>query len=367
MADETSGEKTEAPTPRRLEEARERGQVPRSTDLTAALVLLAGVGGLYLAGGQVGQALMDALRDMLNFSRAHIGPADALLVEASAAVRSLAAAMAPILLLLVVTGILANLLQSGPVFSAHPLTPSFEKLDPMKGFGRIFSKRSLVRFLSNMGKLAAIGWVSYVVIAGDIDRIIALSGMGLTEIVAGSAEVVLGLGLKLAAIFVVLAIFDYMYQRWQYMQDLKMSKHEVREEMKRMEGDPMIREHRRHIQRQMAMHRMSAEVPKADAVITNPTHLAIAIRYDADEMAAPKVVAKGADYLAQRIREIAMEHGIPIIEKPALARALYRAVEVGQEVPVEFYKAIAEVLAFVYRLANRAFRSGADQPEPASV
>jgi flagellar biosynthetic protein FlhB len=171
-----------------------------------------------------------------------------------------------------------------------------------------------------------------------------------------AGHLILGLGLKLAAIFVVLAVLDYMYQRWQYRQDLRMTKQEVREEMKRMEGDPLIREQRRHIQRQMAMRRMSAEVPKADAVITNPTHVAVAVRYDAETMAAPRVVAKGADLLAQRIREIAMEHGVPIVEKPALARALYRAVEVGQEIPVKFYRAVAEVLAFVYRIANRQFR-----------
>lgn len=355
MADESFGEKTETPTPRRLEEARERGQVPRSADLTAALVLLAGVGALYLVGGQVGEALTGALRQMLEFGHVEEMTSQTVMTEFMTSTRTFALAIVPIMAVVAVAGIAANLIQSGPVFSGHPLMPSLDKLSPIKGFGRIFSKRSLMRFVSNMAKLAAITWISYVVIAGDHERILALSGMSIRQMMTCGTEIVLGLGLKLAAVFVVLALFDYMYQRWQYTQDLRMTKQEVREEMKRMEGDPLIREQRRHIQRQMAMHRMSAEVPKADAVITNPTHFAIAIRYDADDMAAPRVVAKGADLLARRIREIAMEHGVPIIEKPDLARALYRAVEVGQEIPVQFYQAVAEVLAFVYRLANRRF------------
>lgn len=356
MADESLGDKTELPTQRRLEEAREHGQVPRSADLTAALVLLAGVGALILTGGQLIQAMAGMLREMLQFGDVHVKPVDEMATETIAAGKALALAMAPLMGALVAAAIAGNMIQSGPVMSGHPLMPTLDKLDPLKGFARIFSKRSLMRLVSSVAKLTAIVWVSYVVIAGDCRRIVALSGMSVEEIAAGSADIVLGLGLKLAAIFIVLAIFDYMYQRWQFTQDLMMTKQEIREEMKRMEGDPMIREHRRHMQRQMAMHRMAAEVPKADAVITNPTHFAIAIRYDADTMAAPRVVAKGADLLAKRIREIALEHGVPIVEKPALARALYRAVEVGQEVPMEFYKSVAEVLAFVYRMANRQFR-----------
>ena len=356
MADESLGDKTELPTQRRLEEARERGQVPRSTDLTAALVLLAGVVALMLTGGQLIQAMADALRDMLRFSDVHVKPVDEIAVETIAAGKSVVWALAPLMGALVAAAVVGNLIQSGPAISGHPLMPSLDKLDPLKGFGRIFSKRSAMRLASNLAKLAAIVWVSYVVIAGDCDRIVALSGESMEQITRSSMDIVLGLGLKLAGIFIILAVFDYIYQRWQFSQDLMMTKQEIREEMKRMEGDPMIREHRRHMQRQMAMHRMASEVPKADAVITNPTHFAIAIRYDADTMAAPRVVAKGADLLAKRIREIALEHGVPIVEKPALARALYRAVEIGREVPMEFYKSVAEVLAFVYRMANRQFR-----------
>lgn len=355
MPDESFGEKTEAPTSQRLDEAKQRGQVPRSSDLTGAIVLLAGMSALYLVGGRLAQSLMGILQSMLRFGDVHVLGIDTLLREAAGSAQTMAWALAPVLGALVVAAIAANLIQSGPVFSVQPVTPSFEKLSPLKGFGRIFSKRAAMRFVSSLSKLVAIAWVSFMVIAADWEKIVALSGASVSDIATTGGHLVLSLGLKVAAVFVVLALLDYLYQRWQFTQDLRMTKQEVREEMKRMEGDPLIREQRRHIQRQMIMHRMSAEVPKADAVITNPTHYAIAIRYDTDTMAAPKVVAKGADYLAKRIREIAMEHNVPIIEKAPLARALYRAVEIGQEVPLEFYRAVAEVLAFVYQLQNRQF------------
>ncbi|MBN2581668.1 MAG: flagellar biosynthesis protein FlhB [Planctomycetes bacterium] len=355
MADESFGEKTEAPTPRRIEEARERGQVPRSVDLTAALILLAGMAALYLAGDSLGSSLLKTMQEMLEFEHAGTMDSQTVLVEFARSSHHFVVIVAPVILSIAVMAVLANLMQSGLVFTSHPLQPSLDKLNPLTGFGRIFSKRALARLAGNLLKLGGLSWVAYVAIRSDFDRIVALSDMSITEMLRNAGQVVVSLGFKLGAILLVVAVFDYLYQRWQYTEDLKMTKQEVREEMKRMEGDPMIREQRRHIQRQLAMQRMSAAVPKADAVITNPTHFAIAIRYDSDKMAAPQVVAKGADLVAKRIREIAMEHGVPIVEKPTLARALYKAVEVGQEIPMEFYQAVAEVLAFVYRISGRQF------------
>ncbi|NIA21553.1 MAG: flagellar biosynthesis protein FlhB [Anaerolineaceae bacterium] len=355
MPDDSFGDKTEVPTPRRLEEARERGQVPRSVDLTSALVLLAGVGILYLAGGRLSRSLLGAMEEMLGCGEVGTLSSQAVLGDFAKSTWHFGLAVAPIMLGIALVAVLANLIQSGPVFTTHPLQPSLEKLNPATGFGRIFSKRALARLVGNLLKLGTIAWISYVAILGDYEKIIGLPQMGVAEMARSSGYLICSLGFKLAGILLVVALFDYMYQRWQYREDLKMTRQEVREEMKRMEGDPLIREQRRHIQRQMAMHRMSAEVPRADAVITNPTHFAIAIRYDTGEMAAPKVVAKGADLLARRIREIAIENGVPIVEKPALARTLYKAVEVGQEIPMQFYQAVAEVLAFVYRISNRDF------------
>jgi flagellar biosynthetic protein FlhB len=359
MAEESFGDKTEAPTPRRLEEARERGQVARSTDLTAALGLLAATTALYLAGGQLSGSLTEMTRQMLRVG--DVGPvsAETMMGDFVAVVKHFALILAPVLGGIMAVGIAANVAQGGFVFSTQPLVPSLDKINPVTGFGRIFSKRALARLIGNLIKLTAIVWISYAVIRNDYGRIVALSEMSLGRIVTGGTEIVLSLCFKLAAVLVVIALLDYMYQRWQHLEDLKMTKQELREEMKRMEGDPLIKEHRRHIARQMAMRRMSAEVPKADAVITNPTHFAVAIRYDVKKMAAPQVVAKGQDLMAKRIREIALEHGVTIVEKPPLARALYKTVEVGHEVPTELYKAVAEVLAFVYRLKHRTFNPAA--------
>jgi flagellar biosynthetic protein FlhB len=355
MADESFGEKSEAPTQRRIEEARERGQVPHSVDLTAALILLASMAALYFSGSSMGGAMLRTMHDMLEFDQAGTMDTPAVIAEFVRSAYHFVATVAPIIITIAVVAILANLVQSGIVVSSHPLQPSLDKLDPFKGFGRIFSKRALARLVGNLLKLGGLSYVAWIAIRGDFDRIVALSDMEVGQMFSNGGEVVVSLGFKLGLILLVVAVLDYMYQRWQFLEDLKMTKQEVREEMKRMEGDPMIREQRRHIQRQMAMQRMASAVPKADAIITNPTHFAIAVRYDADTMAAPQVVAKGADLVAKRIREIAMEHGIPIVEKPALARSLYKAVEVGQEIPLEFYQAVAEVLAFVYRISGRQF------------
>ena len=329
MPGDDFGDKTEAPTPRRLEEARERGQLARSTDLTAAIMLLAATGVLYFAGKFIGETLLDVVSTMLgetNQTAITAGEAHETMIDA---MLRCGLAIAPMLLVLSVIAIVGSVIQGGFVLSSHPLVPSLDKLNPISGFGRIFSKRSVARLAGSLLKLGALTVVAYVCILSDFERMALLSLMGIKEMIAGSSEIVLGLCFKMAGVLIVLAVFDYMYQRWQFVEDMRMSKQEIREEMKRMEGDPMIKEHRRQMQRQMIMHRMSREVPKADAVITNPTHFAIAIRYDQDSMAAPRVVAKGTDFLAKRIREIALENGVPIVEKPALARALYKA-EIGR-------------------------------------
>ena len=359
MAEESFGDKTEAPTPRRLEEARERGQVARSTDLTAALGLLAATTALYLAGGQLSGSLTEMTRQMLRIGDVSPASSETMMADFVTVIKHFALILAPVLGGIMAVGIAANVAQGGFVFSTQPLVPSLDKINPVTGFGRIFSKRALARLVGNLIKLAAIVWISYAVITSDYAKIVALPQMSLGRIVTGGVEIVLSLCFKLAAVLVVIAMLDYLYQRWQHLEDMKMTKQELREEMKRMEGDPLIKEHRRHIARQMAMRRMSAEVPKADAVITNPTHFAVAIRYDVKKMAAPQVVAKGQDLMAKRIREIALEHGVTIVEKPVLARALYKTVDVGREVPTELYKAVAEVLAFVYRLKNRTFNPAA--------
>ncbi|MFC1783956.1 flagellar biosynthesis protein FlhB, partial [Planctomycetota bacterium] len=198
--------------------------------------------------------------------------------------------------------------------------------------------------------------VASITIKGFIPQLVGLSGLSFSEVVGRAANLVFILGLRIAVVLVILALFDYAYQRWQHQQDLRMTKEEIKEELKRMEGDPIMRQRRRGVARQLAMQRMSQAVPKADVVITNPTELAVALKYDHDEMPAPKVVAKGAGYIAQRIRDLANEHGVPIVERKPLAQTLYKACDVGDYVPPELYKAVAEVLAYIFELAGKGYR-----------
>jgi flagellar biosynthetic protein FlhB len=237
-----------------------------------------------------------------------------------------------------------------------PLVPKFSKLSPAKGLSNLFGKRGLMRFLMSMGKVAVVSSVAGVVIYFDGPQMLSLIRLDAGQLLAAAGGLVWDLSIKIAIVLMLLALLDLVYQRWQHQQDLKMTKHEVKEEMKRMEGDPMTKQRRTKIARQMAMQRMGQAVPGADVVVTNPTHYAVALKYD-DTMAAPKVVAKGVDYMALRIRQLASANGVPIVERPPLARGMYRYVEVGQEIPAKFYSAVAEILAYVYQLNQSRRRS----------
>jgi flagellar biosynthetic protein FlhB len=283
---------------------------------------------------------------------AHI---DILAIVRMAALATLTAA-GPIMLGLLILALSANLLQVGFLFTTEPLTPTLNKLNPLNGFSRIFSTRTLVQLAMNCLKLALICFVAYSAVRDRWSAIfLALETSGGEQAILLS-QIVYAVGLRLALVLLVLAVLDYGYQRIRHEKDLRMTKEEVKEEMRRMEGDPILKQRRRRMQFAAAMQRIRKNVPTADVVVTNPTELAVAIKYDQESMRAPTVVAKGANYLAQKIREIAIQHGVPIVEKKPLAQALFKTVEVGQEVPEQFYKAIAEILAYVYELSGRAQR-----------
>ncbi|NLX13228.1 MAG: EscU/YscU/HrcU family type III secretion system export apparatus switch protein, partial [Phycisphaerales bacterium] len=251
-------------------------------------------------------------------------------------------------------------LQVGWLFSLKPLRPNPGKLNPLTGLKRMFGPRAFVQLVMGVAKMSLLGLVAYMTIRDEINTLFFASSLHKLGILALSAQLVFRLGIRLALILLVLAIFDYIYQRHRTQKDIMMTKEEVKEEMKRMEGDPKVKQRRRQVQMDMAMRRIRAAVPKADVIITNPTELAIAIQYDAQSMSAPRVTAKGAGFLAQRIRELAIEHGVPIVERKPLAQALYKTVEVGQEIPAQFYRAVAEILAYVYELAGgRSSRAAA--------
>jgi len=352
MAEDLS-DKTEAPTPRRREEAREQGQIARSADLTAAALLL----GFLLLMNSFGPNLIKALKALMLelLSAGSLSNLDSQTI-APAILRSFiaaAGAAAPLLVGGVIVAIVANLLQVGLFFSGRRLQPNFEVLNPLRGFGRIFQSENLVHLVINLLKLSLVGLLAWSAVNQRIDQIISIQQLTYMQAFGLGASIVYAVGLRIAVLLLVLAIIDYTWHRFKTERELRMSKQEVKEEMRRMEGDPKIKQRRRQIALQMASKRLAKDVPTADVIITNPTHFAIALKYDAASMHAPKVVAKGQDLLAQRIREIAIAHGIPIIERKPLARALYRLVEVGKEIPEQFYSAVAEILAYVYELTGK--------------
>lgn len=345
--------KTEPATPRRRQEAREHGQVARSQDLPGAVLLLGCVIAIKVLAPRIISSLLDVYHALLGSETWTPHPVCELVLLT---VRPVAWIIGPILLLAALFTLVANLAQVGWTVSLTPLIPDLNRLNPVNGFGRLFDLQAVVRLAMNVLKMVAIGGVAAITLWQMYAGVIYAAQLGTASLVGYTGQVLYTLCMRLALVMLVLAILDYAWQRWRFEQDLKMTKEEVKEEYRRMEGDPHIKHRRRQVQVQMAMHRMRYDVPKADVVITNPTHLAIAIKYDAATMAAPKVLAKGEGHMAQLIRQIAMENKIPIVERKPLAQALYRIVEVGEEIPNNFYKAIAEVLAYVYELSGRGYR-----------
>jgi flagellar biosynthesis protein FlhB len=358
MAD-SAQDKTEAPTPRRRQEARSRGQIGRSTDLSAAVVLLGSLMVLYWSGKQILGRLLEVTRLCLNDGGQQIGR-DYMTLPMKAVSHEFVGMVLPLMLVVFVCALATSFLQIGVLFTFAPLKPSFDKLNPLNGLKRMFSGRAFVHLALGLAKMSLLGLVAYATLRGKMTVLAHASNLSHLSLVAAASELVFTLGIRMIIILLILAILDFIYQRWRTENDLKMTREEVKEELKRMEGDPMIKRRRREIQMQLAIQRLKSVIPKADVVVTNPTELAIVIEYDADNMTAPKVTGKGADLLAKRIRELAIEHGIPIIERKPLAQALYKMVDVGQEIPSQFYKAVAEILAYVYELSGRRSRRTAE-------
>lgn len=351
-----TAEKTEPPTPRRLQEAREKGQVGKSTDLSAAAALLVGLVLLNFYGSALLQGFMDVMRQSLTLDAVAVNGLLALDEAWRILFRAVWRMLGPFLIIMVVVAIVVNLMQVGFIFSAGPITPSLEKISPISGFRRLFSRRTAIRLIMNLAKVAIIAAVAYYSIRAFLPGLVGLSGLNFLQVIGRGAHLVFILGLRLALILLILAFLDVAFQKWQTTQDLRMSREELKEEMKRMEGDPIMRQRRRAVARQLAAQRMGQAVPQADVVITNPTQLAIALKYDHATMGAPKVVARGAGFIAQRIRTIALENGVAVVERKPLAQAIYKACQIGDYVPPELYKAVAEVLAYVFELAGKGYR-----------
>ena len=348
-----SGEKTEEPTQRKKEESRKKGQVAKSAELSSVFVILAAFVALKTSGSYMYGKLAGYMRYIfgeLNV-RGDFSIESIQWVILNAGVVFLETVM-PVLLAVLVVSVTVSFLQVGFNFAPELIMPQFSRLNPISGFGRIFSKRSVVELLKSLLKITVVGYFIYRYLRQETIRIPALMMSELEASFAVLAAIIYDLAFQIALVILVLAILDYGYQWWEHMQNLKMSKQEVKEEMKQTEGNPQIKGKIREKQRAMAMRRMMTEVPKADVVITNPTHFAVAIKYEAG-MEAPAVIAKGSDFIAQRIREIAKENDVTIVENKPLAQALFKNAEIGDLIPPDLYKAVAEVLAYVYRLKRK--------------
>lgn len=361
------GERTEPATPRKREEARKKGQVSRSPEVNFALILLASILGLYFMSEYIFErtcrSLIHYLQNPLGVDLSRSGTL-ALMLRLSWETLGI---FLPFSCLIVVAGLTANLLQVGFMMTGEPLVPKWDRINPISGLSRVFSWRSLAELFKSLAKIAAIGVVCYITLKAQLPRFFDASHASTAGILLIFGEVLYILALRCLLVVLVIAILDFAFQRWQYERSLRMSVQELKEEMKEMYGDPMIRARVRQIQREMAQRRMMAKVPEAEVVVTNPTHYAVALTYDRNVMGAPTVVAKGKNLIAQRIRQIAEECGIPIVEDPELARALYQSVEIGMHIPEVLYQAVARVLAYVYRLRDRNKYRTAARSAPAPV
>lgn len=346
-------EKTEAPTPRRLQEARGRGQIGKSAELTGAVILLGALIALHVAAEDMVMRMVQVMRRMLGASADEMMNVGMMGTAIAGTFEEMARMVIPIMIVVTVLALLTSFLQVGWLITFETIKPSIDKLNPLSGIKRMFSGQAMMNLVMGVFKMCILSGIAYWTLRDKVDLLAYASDLPHLGLVVLTGELMFSLGLRLAIALILLALIDLVYQKYKTIKQLRMTKEEVREEMKRMDGDPQVKRRRREVQLQLSMQRLQASVPHADVVVTNPTELAIAIQYDGDEMDAPKVVAKGADYMAMRIRQLAIMHGIPIVERKPLARALYREVEVGQEIPPQFYKAVAEILAYVYELAGK--------------
>jgi flagellar biosynthetic protein FlhB len=352
-----SGDKTEQPTERRREEVRERGNVARSVDLSVAASVLAAAAVLYFFGGDLALALVDILKKSLSAEAWISIDAPFLAAQAWALAGSLAAALLPIAAVVVASAIAVNAVQVGFVVTTESLSPQFERINPLAGARRLLSLQSTVRLAGSLLKLVVACAIVAGFVAARLPEFVQSIELDTAAFCRQIGSWLVLLAFQLALGLVVLALLDYGFQLWKFEQDIKMTKQEVRDELRHMEGDPQIRQRRREAHRKLVNARQVQQTKNADVVVTNPTEIAVAIKYDAPKMEAPVVLAKGKGALAERIRRVAIENGIPIVEKKPLAQALYRIVKVGQAIPVELYAGVAEILAYVYRLSNKRRRA----------
>ncbi len=352
MPDNDKSSKTEPATPKRRQEARAKGQVARSNDLSAVLILM----GVVLFFRYYLPNMIKFFSDMFILVLSNLGDDftdGGLSAYTLPLVIGIMKVLGPVLLVVVLLAIGVNILQVGILFSGQALTPKLERLNPIEGVKRLFSMRMIFLALVNVFKVSVVVYIVYKAIKSDLPYYALFMDMPVRQAMALAGMVLYRLSVKLIGALFVIAVVDYAYNKWEYERNLMMSKEEVKEEYKQMEGDPHVKARIKRIQRELARQRMMKDVETADVVITNPTHYAVALRYDPAKDSAPVLVAKGMRLIAEKIKEVASLNGVPIIENPPLARAIYKTVEVGESIPAKLYRAVAEVLAYVYKLKKK--------------
>ena len=352
MPGDSSEEKTEQATPRRKEEARKKGNVPKSIELNYALGFLTAIFSLYFFMNYIYLNLKNVFIHFFSDFSYEITVPNVVSLFVFI-LKNVAFMLFPIIIALVAIALFSNIIQTGFISSEDALKPQFNRINPIEGFKKLFSLKGIVELIKSILKIFAIGYIVYWTIRTGYENYVLLVYAPVNTIIVFLLKLSYKVAFRAGIAMIIIGIFDFAYQKWQHGKDLMMTKQEVKEEYKNTEGDPQVKSRIRALQREMASRRMMESVPEADVVITNPTHYAIAIKYDEQESDAPIVIAKGKLFIAQKIKEIARDNGVPIMENPPLARALFASVEIGEEIPEEYYTAVAEILAYVYSLNKK--------------
>jgi len=354
MAEDSAEEKTEAPSDKKRQDAREKGTVAKSTEINSVIVLFAGIFTLKFFGKWMYDELAHGTEQFLlamgDCSLSH----DRVIALIMQGLLLMGKVSLPVAGAILIAGVAANIVQIGFLFTGKPLVPDIQKINPVSGFKRLFSMRSIVETVKNILKLAVIGLVAWLTLRAEFVRMLQLSDASVAGIWIYTTAIAFKVVINIALMLIIIALLDLAYQRFDHEKRLRMSHQEIKEEHKQLDGDPQIKARIRSLQREMARRRMMDQVPKATVVVTNPTYIAIALRYEPSEQDAPVVIAKGKRIVAERIRQLARENGIPIVENKPLARAMYDKIQPGLPIPVEFFTAVAEIMAYVYRLKNRS-------------
>jgi len=349
MADNSAGEKTEKPTPRRLQKSREEGKVAKSQELNSAFTLMGSFLLLYILFKNIISNMEERMIYFLSFDTIPAISIDNSVSMVLDIFLNIVKMVGPVMLASAVMGVVISFIQVGAMFSTKSIQPKLSNINPLSGMKRLVSLKSLIELAKSMAKAGVIAYLAYGEIKKHWSELITMTGGGVDPSLLLIGNLIFRIAIKIIIFLVLLGVLDYIYQRWEYMKNLKMSKHEVKQERKEYEGDPLIKSKRKEKQRELSLNRMMTAMKDADVVITNPTHIAVALKYKIDEMEAPLLIAKGEGFIAQKIKERAKELGIEIIENKPLARSLNKTTEIGEKIPIDLYQAVAEILAFIYQ------------------